>query len=72
MARKCEAIGGVKVDFSEYILKLWDTIGYSPSVVPSHNLDAEHDRDLVDQQDGGIFTPVKLRRLKTNIENFRN
>ena len=59
VARKCEAIGGVKVDFSEYILKLWDTIGYSPSVVPSHDLDAEHDRDLVDQQDGGIFTPVK-------------
>ena len=61
IARKCEVEGGVKVDFSDYILKLWETIGYSPSVKPSQNVDAEHESDLVDQQDGGIFTPVKAQ-----------
>ena len=30
MARRCEAAGGVKVELSEYILGLWEKIGYSP------------------------------------------
>ena len=33
IARKCEAAQGEKVEFSEFILKLWQDIGYSPGEV---------------------------------------
>ena len=32
IAKKCELQGGVRVDFIDYILDLWKSIGYSPSV----------------------------------------
>ena len=28
MARKCEELGGERVDFSDHIAKLWSDIGY--------------------------------------------
>ena len=61
IARKCEAEGGPKVDFSTYILDLWKRIGYFPENLQV-NEDSNHDLDedpIVQQQTGGIFTPVK-------------
>ena len=31
IARKCDAEGGTKIEFTDYILKLWETIGYTPA-----------------------------------------
>ena len=31
IARRCEAEGGMKVEFTDYILNLWQKIGYSPN-----------------------------------------
>jgi hypothetical protein len=64
MARRCEAAGGVKVEFSDYILGLWRSVGYVPgelevaAVYDDHGDDA--DPSLVNQQTGGNFTPVKV------------
>ena len=33
MARRCETAGGVKVDLSDYIINLWNKIGYVPGDV---------------------------------------
>ena len=46
-------------DFTSYILKLWESIGYSPYTSLADDVGAEHDRNLADQQDGGTFTPAK-------------
>ena len=43
LAKKCEAEGGLKVDFVEHILKLWEDIGYT---LPSHAIEgAELDEE---------------------------
>ena len=63
VARKCEAENGVKVNFGDYILALWNEIGYTP---PS-NFDFEDDEETANderdtpavQQDGGFFSPPK-------------
>ena len=62
LAKRCEAEGGQKLEFTDYILNLWKTIGYSPD-----NLDlsqvAENDGegdDSVQKQEGGSFTPPKV------------
>ena len=65
VAKRCEAGGGVKADFTTYILELSTSIGYSPSTGLVDDVGDEHDKILVDQQDGGIFTPVK-RVSETN------
>ena len=56
VARRCEAQGGVKIEFHDYILDLWQKIGYSPD-----NLDLTEIRDSekVSNQNGGSFTPPK-------------
>ena len=59
IARKCEAEGGIKIEFSDYILALWHRIGYSP---PS----GDFARDIIEdigpntEQVGGSFTPLKV------------
>ena len=69
VARKCEAEGGPRVDFSTYIMDLWKKIGYSPknpqlSEEDSHALDVD---PIVHQQTGGTFTPAKV---SPNTEKF--
>ena len=59
MARRCEAAGGQKVEFSDYILNLWKEIGYSPENVELADLDDDAELDSLIQQEGGKFTPVK-------------
>ena len=68
IARKCEELGGEKVDFSDHIAKLWNDIGYSPEKVEI-NVDVdkihEEEESLV-QQEGGIFTPKKVAETDTD------
>ena len=59
LAKKCEEEQGVKADFAEYILSLWEEIGYKPEI--DHQIEPEDDDEdeAVTQQDGGVFTPAK-------------
>ena len=52
MAKKCEAEGGLKANFPEYILKLWEKVSYSP---PSNTSDEEYQEyeEEISAQDGG-------------------
>ena len=63
IARRCEAAQGAKVEFSEYILKLWEKIGYAPGEVEMAAVYDEHteyeESGNIQQQMGGIFTPPK-------------
>ena len=56
MARKCEAEGGLKVEFTDYILELWKKIGYSPDNLDLNGVDGE---PSVIEQNVENFTPVK-------------
>ena len=63
IARKCEAAQGAKVEFSDFILKLWQEIGYSPGEIEMaaiydelNTYDASTDPAA---QKVGIFTPEK-------------
>ena len=63
MARRCEAERGPKVEFIDYIYKLWEQIGYNPGQVELvEEINEEHS-----VQDGGLFTPIKL---PTDPENL--
>ena len=57
IARRCEAEGGVKGDFSSYIRNLWEEIGYAPS--NNHLDNIGDDSNEIDEQVGGGFTPYK-------------
>ena len=61
MARKCEEAGGPKVELTDYILKLWHKIGYSPDDAKlSDDINEDLDGLPVIQQEGGNFTPAKV------------
>ena len=59
MAKRCEAEGGLKADFNEYILKLWGKIGYQPreEQVDSAGGGIEKVHQVI--QTEGEFTPQK-------------
>ena len=64
IARKCEAAQGPKVEFSGYIIKLWEQIGYVPGEVEMaavYDKHGDHDVETgaVPKQTGGLFTPTK-------------
>ena len=71
IARRCESENGPRVDFSDYILNLWNEIGYSPENVQLADLNDEADEDngsnLI-QQEGGKFTPAKVQT--SDVEKF--
>ena len=57
IARECDAKGGLKIEFSDYIKELWAEIGYSPNSADLNaSLNAEEDEI---EQVGGVFTPAK-------------
>ena len=56
IAKKCEAEGGFRVEFSEYIHNLWKRIGYSP---PNENLDTIEVEEAEQVKEVTQFTPVK-------------
>ena len=66
MARRCEAAGGVKVELCDYIMGLWQRIGYSPGVLEvaavydDHGEVGEHVEGQANPQTGGKFTPTKV------------
>ena len=68
IARKCEAAGGQRVDFSDFILDMWQKIGYSPQEIEVATLYDDHGDLEVgalmsppSQQTGGAFTPPKVQ-----------
>ena len=66
VARQCEAEGGVKVEFVDYILDLWKEIGYSPENTDFEDIHDDTETDLAaNQQEGGVFTPVKTASPNT-------
>ena len=58
VAKKCEAEGGEKADFSSYIQELWDKIGYTPEVEALDNEDGSIEKDSIAEVDVE-FTPQK-------------
>ena len=58
VARRCEAEGGLKIEFTDYILGLWRKIGYSPDNLDLSEI-SKGDPDSISLQDGGNFTPNK-------------
>ena len=49
VAKKCEAAGGQKVDFSNYILDMWQKINYNPGEVEIASVFDDHG-DIEDEQ----------------------
>ena len=62
IAKNCEAGGGPRIEFVDYIKNLWSTIGYSPENVEL----SEHLVDEVEAQHGGQFTPLKQQAASTS------
>ena len=62
VARKCEEAGGTRVEFTEYILDLWNAIGYSLDASKHGN---NNSPDIIEQQAGGVFTPKKGPEVET-------
>lgn len=66
MARRCEAAGGVKVELCDYIMGLWERIGYSPGVLEVAAVYDDHGEvggeveGQANPQTGGKFTPTKI------------
>ena len=57
IAKKCESEGGIRTEFTDYILNLWQSIGYSP---PSGGLPEDCEEGADDAAQGGeSFTPAK-------------
>ena len=59
VAKKCEAEGGHRADFNNYILELWKQIGYSP------RNEQEEDDAITDAEENNVtvgegFTPLKV------------
>ena len=73
IAKKCEAAGGQKVDFSDHILKMWRNIGYTPEDLEVATVYDDHGQndDLISETEGLItgatFTPPKT---VSDPENF--
>ena len=66
IARKCQDEGGDRVDFTDYIVKLWKEIGYSPN---SEELNAEmNSDDDATEETVEQFTPVKIPSAE--VESF--
>ena len=63
LARRCEAEGGLKVEFTTYILDLWEKIGYSPDnlqLCEDDSLDIDVDQPVQPGLHGETFTPPKV------------
>ena len=72
IAKKFREGGGVRIEFSDYILALWNKIGYSPQNADLSN-DINEDQEM--EQHVQAFTPQKTERSKevyagVNIRQF--
>ena len=74
IARRCEAAGGERVEFSDYILEMWAKIGYSPqeveiaSLYDEHNVSGDISPTPASPQEGGMFTPPKAQNHSDKFE----
>ena len=84
IARRCEAEGGEKVEFPDYILDLWSKIGYSPGNTELECIqgleleesDHQSSQQLVDTftprktppQDSNKFTGVSLKQFPPQMD----
>ena len=66
VAKKCEEAGGNRVDFTEYILDLWKSVGYSPDAPENGHINTIYPNNIA-QQAGGIFTPKKGPEVVTDF-----
>ena len=76
VARNCQAAGGPKVELCDYILELWNRIGYNPGDCDRGDLSGGDGDDLdtepaVQQQTGGTFTPAKTTTDPTSFSGVR-
>ena len=78
MARRCEAAGGERVEFSDYVTNMWASIGYSPEDVEIASLYDDHG-DIGGENhintSGGTFSPPKGQSLVSKfggvvVKNF--
>ena len=70
IAKKCKAEGGVRVDFTDYILALWQKIGYSPQ-----NISLPDDIETESENQVEFFTPAKTKACEqvfagVNVRQF--
>ena len=63
VARRCEAEGGDKVEFADYILALWKRIGYVPTKTDSDTVAEVEESDVAT-----TFTPTKIP--PSDVEKF--
>ena len=61
LAKECEQNGGLRIEFSQYILNLWKKIGYTPPV-DVEEIDSE-DEPIVEE-----FTPHKAPISNENLD----
>ena len=68
MAKKCETAGSPKVQFSDFMLEIWQNIGYAPEEVELASLYDDHG-EVSDMPQGEVtFSPP---RFKSNPDKFR-
>ena len=60
LAKRCEAAGGEKMDFNDFIFDLWGKIGYSPADVEVASLYDDLGSGEITQM-GGVFTPTHVQ-----------
>ena len=58
IAKRCEAEGGLRADFNDYIMEGWRKVGYTPDNKDAMKLAEGGNSELVTQE-GGSFTPTK-------------
>ena len=64
-AKECEAKGGIRVEFTDYIKELWTRIGYSPRDDELNN--HLNDEEVETVKVGAAFTPAKIRERSSII-----
>ena len=72
--QKCREGGGVRIEFTDYILALWKKIGYSPQNTDL-SYDINDDPEIEREKQVEAFTPEKVERTKevyagVNIRQF--
>ena len=66
IAKRCQAEGGIKVDFMDYILNLWREIGYSPKQAElSQDMNTDEEVEPVEVETVEEFTPVKIPAVQS-------
>ena len=72
IAKKCQAEGGIKVDFTDYILNLWREIGYNPKQGQlNHDMNVDDEEVEAEKAEAEEietvkeFTPVKIPAVES-------